>query len=91
MTPKEIRSRRLALGISVDALARELRLPANEIREIEGGERPPDASRTVRANLRSTGARATTERHALSDLFVDRSPCLGPITPPSRDRQQRHP
>jgi transcriptional regulator with XRE-family HTH domain len=39
MTPKEIRSRRLALGISVDELARELRLPTDEVREIEGGER----------------------------------------------------
>ena len=39
MTPKEIRSRRLALGISVDELARELALPATEVREIEGGER----------------------------------------------------
>ena len=34
------RSRRLALGISVDELARELRLPANDVCEIEGGERP---------------------------------------------------
>jgi hypothetical protein len=40
MTPKEIRSRRLAFGISIDELARELRLPANDVCEIEGGERP---------------------------------------------------
>jgi hypothetical protein len=39
MTPKEVRSRRLALGTSVDELAREFRVPASEIREIEAGER----------------------------------------------------
>lgn len=41
MTPKEIRSRRLALGLSVDALARELRLPAEAVRAIERGDDPP--------------------------------------------------
>ena len=40
MTPKEVRSRRLALGMSVDDLARELGLPASTVREIENGERP---------------------------------------------------
>lgn len=39
MTPKEIRSRRLALGMSVDARARELSVLAIELRAIEAGER----------------------------------------------------
>jgi transcriptional regulator with XRE-family HTH domain len=47
MTPKEIRSRRLALGISVDELARELRLPVNEVREIESGDRPVAAHQAL--------------------------------------------
>lgn len=40
MTPKEIRSRRLALGMSVEDLARELALPPGDVREMESGERP---------------------------------------------------
>lgn len=40
MTPKEIRSRRLALGMSVEDLARALGLPAATVRDIENGERP---------------------------------------------------
>jgi transcriptional regulator with XRE-family HTH domain len=39
MTPKEIRSRRLALGMSVDELARELGVPPGDVRELESGER----------------------------------------------------
>ena len=39
MTPKEIRSRRLALGMSVEDLARALGLPAAAVRDIENGER----------------------------------------------------
>ena len=41
MTPKEIRSRRLALGLRVDELARELGLGANVVRALENGEDPP--------------------------------------------------
>jgi len=40
MTPKEIRSRRLALGMSVEQLARELGVPSENVREIENGDRP---------------------------------------------------
>jgi transcriptional regulator with XRE-family HTH domain len=40
MTPKEVRSRRLALGMSVDELARALGLPATTVRDIENGEHP---------------------------------------------------
>jgi DNA-binding transcriptional regulator YiaG len=40
MTPKEIRSRRLALGMSVEELARELAVPDEHVREMESGERP---------------------------------------------------
>ena len=44
MTPKEVRSRRLALGMSVDELARALGLPATTVRDIENGERPMTSS-----------------------------------------------
>jgi DNA-binding transcriptional regulator YiaG len=40
MTPKEIRSRRLALGMSVEELARELCVASEGVREMENGERP---------------------------------------------------
>jgi transcriptional regulator with XRE-family HTH domain len=40
MTPKEIRSRRLALGMSVEELARELAVSPEHVREIENGDRP---------------------------------------------------
>ena len=39
MTPKEVRSRRLALGMSADEFARELRLPPDHVREMDAGER----------------------------------------------------
>jgi transcriptional regulator with XRE-family HTH domain len=45
MTPKEIRSRRLALSLSVDELAHELRLAPAVVRALENGDDPslPDA------------------------------------------------
>jgi len=39
MTPKEMRSRRLALGLSIEQLARELGMPTERLREMESGER----------------------------------------------------
>jgi transcriptional regulator with XRE-family HTH domain len=39
MTPKEIRSRRLALGMSVEELARELGVSPEHVREMENGDR----------------------------------------------------
>jgi len=41
MTPKEIRSRRLALALSVDELALELGLAANGVRALKNGDDPP--------------------------------------------------
>lgn len=40
MTPKEIRSRRLALALSVDELARELRVAPDIVRALENGDDP---------------------------------------------------
>ena len=40
MTPKEIRSRRLALGMSVEELARKLGVAADVVRAMESGEQP---------------------------------------------------
>jgi transcriptional regulator with XRE-family HTH domain len=39
MTPKDVRSRRLALGLTVEELAKALRLRVTDLREIENGER----------------------------------------------------
>lgn len=39
MTPKEIRSRRQAIGISVGELAYEVHLPIRDVYEIESGKR----------------------------------------------------
>jgi len=41
MTSKEIRSRRLALALSVDELAHELRLAPGVERSLENGDDPP--------------------------------------------------
>jgi DNA-binding transcriptional regulator YiaG len=41
MTPKEIRSRRLALALTVDELAQELRLAPGVVRALENGDDPP--------------------------------------------------
>lgn len=41
MTPKEIRSRRLALALSVEELARELRVAPDVVRALENGDDPP--------------------------------------------------
>ena len=45
MTPKEMRSRRLALALSVDELARALEIAPENVRAIESGDvtRMPDA------------------------------------------------
>ena len=39
MTPKELRSRRLAIGISMGELAFEARLPIRTVQAIETGDR----------------------------------------------------
>ena len=41
MTPKEIRSRRLALALSVDELAHELQVAPGVVRSLENGDDPP--------------------------------------------------
>lgn len=38
MTPKDVRSRRLKLGLRIEELARELRMPVERLRGIEGGD-----------------------------------------------------
>lgn len=48
MTPKEIRSRRIALGLTVQQFAAELGIPVEHLREIEDGERKPPAESLVR-------------------------------------------
>lgn len=40
MTPKELRSRRLALALSVSEVARELGMPVERVREMESGDGP---------------------------------------------------
>ena len=54
MTPKEIRSRRLALALSVDELARLLEIAPETMRAIESGDLAsmPDADALERAFTR---------------------------------------
>ncbi|MEP7366396.1 MAG: helix-turn-helix transcriptional regulator [Acidobacteriota bacterium] len=47
MTPKEIRSRRLALALSVEEFARELRVAADMVRALENGDDPASPTRDV--------------------------------------------
>ena len=49
MTANELRSRRVAIGISVGELAFEVRLPIRAVRDIESGNREvPDAELFLR-------------------------------------------
>jgi transcriptional regulator with XRE-family HTH domain len=49
MTPHELRSRRVAIGITVGELAFEVRLPIRAVRDIESGNREvPDAELFLR-------------------------------------------
>ena len=49
MTPQELRSRRVAIGITVGELAFEVRLPIRAVRDIESGNREvPDADLFLR-------------------------------------------
>ena len=50
MTPQELRSRRVAIGISVGELAFEVRLPIRAVLEIETSNREvPNAEKFLRA------------------------------------------
>ena len=64
MTPKEVRSRRLALGMSVDQLGRELGISAEEVRAMENGERTLASAELVErilARLERTAPRRSVE------------------------------
>jgi len=68
MSPKEIRSRRLALGMSVEKLAEELGVTPEVVRDLENGDRRHDAQA-----LRETFARLEQrERGALTTPSGDR-------------------
>lgn len=43
MSPKEIRSRRLALGMTAEKLAQELGVTSDVVRDLENGDRRHDA------------------------------------------------
>jgi len=59
MTPKEIRSRRLALGMSVEQLAHEVGVAADHVREMESGEPPIDHAHLL-SRRRSRGGNANS-------------------------------
>ncbi len=48
MTPKNVRSRRIALGLSVEELARELRVSTKTLRAFESGEGQLPEAETLR-------------------------------------------
>jgi len=62
MTPKEIRSRRLALGMSVNEFARELSVAPGVVRALENGEDPPVPNNALRAVFDRLEAAANKRR-----------------------------
>ena len=51
MSPKELRSRRIALGMTIAQLARELGLTSSELQQMEGGQMPVPAHGQLEAGL----------------------------------------
>lgn len=52
---EEVRSRRLALGMSVDELARALGLPTSMVQDVENGERPMPSAALFDETFRRLG------------------------------------
>jgi CheY-like chemotaxis protein len=62
VTPKELRSRRISLGITVPQLARELQLTTKELQQMEDGVVPMPPSETLTSVLGSLEEKRTEER-----------------------------
>jgi cytoskeletal protein RodZ len=68
MTPQDIRSRRVALGISVGELAFEVRLPIRAVRDIENSSgEVPDSDRFARAFERLERGYVVKRDRSISD------------------------
>jgi len=68
MTPKELKSRRLAAGLSTEVLAVQLGVKPNTVRRWEEGEIPisvPRALEQILKNVESTGTRRRSLRVSL--------------------------
>ena len=79
MSPKELRSRRLALGLTIPQLAHELGLTASELQQMERGQTPLPAHGPLAAALASLETRKTPvdclvveDDDAVRQLFAQR-------------------
>ena len=79
MSPKELRSRRISLGMTVPQLAEELAVTATELQQMEGGQLPlppePQLSATLSAlerSQRSVDCLVVEDDDAIRQLFVSK-------------------
>ena len=77
MSPKELRSRRIALGLTIAQLARELGLTMSELQQMENGQMPLPPDGQLAARLSSLEERPKTvdclvveDDDAIRKLFV---------------------
>ena len=64
MSPKELRSRRLALGLTVPQLALELGLTVSELQQMERGQIPLPPEKQLAAALNALSSSKTAPRSA---------------------------
>ncbi len=79
MSPKELRSRRLALGLTIPQLAEDLGVTTTELQQMEGGQLPlppePQFSTALAAlerSKRSVDCLVVEDDDAIRQLFVSR-------------------
>src|SRR5215212_3499711 len=77
MSPKELRSRRLSLGMTIPQLAHELGLTAGELQQMERGQLPVPSHAQIAATLdtieerkRSVDCLVVEDDDAIRQLFV---------------------
>ena len=77
MSPKELRSRRIALGLTIAQLARELGLTTTELQQMENGQLPlpphgklAGALAAIEARTRSVDCLVVEDDDAIRQLFV---------------------
>jgi CheY-like chemotaxis protein len=74
MTPKELRSRRLALGLSLAKLAEELGIATRELEQMEDGRLPLPPHREITASLEAVEVRVRGSRTRDVLIVEDETP-----------------
>lgn len=79
MTPKELRSRRIALGLTIPQLARELGLSVSELQQMERGQMPlpsntplTDALNALEGRAQSVDCLVVEDDDSVRTLFASR-------------------